>query len=203
MRFTVLLLVIQGLAAQGPPRTQCKPGDGILLQVQNEPTLTDTFTVTPSLQVSLPNIGDVSVAGVPRDQLTDHFSRVLSRYLRNPAVHAQVMVRIGVVGEVARPGFYLVPVDAVFADAMMQAGGPTKDAKVSDVHVVRAKKTVLTADATRAAIAGNATVDQVALESGDLITVPRANARDAETWVRIVTMLVTIPVAVFTISHMR
>jgi polysaccharide export outer membrane protein len=198
-----LLLVAAQVGAQAIQRTSCRPGDGILLEVQNEPTLTDTFTVSQALYVTLPQIGTVSVAGIPREQLTQHFERVLAKYLRHPAVRARVMVRVGVVGEVVRPGYYQVPVDAAFADAVMLAGGATKDAKVRDVFVQRNRRTVLDAAATRAAVSRNSTVDDVAIESGDLITVPRDRTWDAETWVRVTAMVVTIPVAVFTISRVR
>jgi len=191
------------LSAQAVTRTSCRPGDGILLEVQNEPTLTDTFTVSSSLSVVLPAIGEVSVAGVPRDQLTQHFERVLAKYVRHPTVRARVMVRIGIVGEVTHPGFYQVPVDAAFADAVMLAGGATKDAKVRNLFVEREKRTFVSADAARKAVAENATVDQVALESGDLITVPRDHSWDAETWVRVAAMVVTIPIAVVTLTRNR
>ncbi|HEX7939028.1 MAG TPA: SLBB domain-containing protein [Gemmatimonadaceae bacterium] len=203
LRVVVAFMVATRLSAQGIPRAECRPGDAVLLQVTNEPTLTDTFTVTQARSVLLPAIGEVSLADVDRDSLTPYFERVLSRYLRHPMVRARVMVRIGVVGEVAKPGFYLVPVDAVFANAVMLAGGPTKDAKVRDMYVLRDKETVLSAAATRAALSSNETVAQTALQSGDLVTVPRAAVHDTETWVRIATMLVTIPVALITIAHFR
>src|SRR6185503_14340718 len=152
---------------------------------------TDTFTVSPSLSVSLPSIGEISVAGVPREELTRHFERVLLKYLKRPVVSARVMVRLGVVGEVAHPGYYQVPVDAAFADAVMVAGGATKEAKVRGVFVQRGTHTVLTPEAARAAVSRNASVNDVALESGDLITVPRDRTWDAETWVRVTAMLVT------------
>jgi hypothetical protein len=141
--------------------------------------------------------------GVPRDDLTTHMQRTLGRYLRHPAVRARVMLRIGVVGEVTKPGYYQVPVDAAFADAVMLAGGATKDARMRDLHVERDKRTVLSANAARDAVASNATLDQVALMSGDLITVPRDKTWDAETWVRVSAMLVTIPLAVLTLSRAR
>src|SRR5258708_6581162 len=85
------------LGAQAVSRAYCKPGDGIMLEVQNEPTLTDTFIVSPSLTIALPSIGDVSVAGVPRDQLSTHLERALAKYVRHATVRARVMVRVGVV----------------------------------------------------------------------------------------------------------
>jgi len=179
----------------------CRPGDGILLEVSGEPTLSDTFTVAPDLTVTLPVIGVVKVAGVPRDSLTPYFTEALSQYLRHPVVRARAMVRLAIVGEVTRPGYYPVPVDAVFADALMAAGGPTKDAKVQSQYIERGEKRLLGPDEVRKALRGNSTIAQMDLRSGDAITVPRLQPRDTETIVRILAMAVTIPLAVITLSR--
>jgi protein involved in polysaccharide export with SLBB domain len=199
----LLLFACVSLGAQSSMRTPCRPGDGILLEVQNEPTLTDTFIVTQSVSIILPQVGEVSLAGVPREELTPFLERVLARYVRRPSVRARVMLRIGVSGEVMRPGYYQVPVDAAFADVLMLAGGATKDAKMRSVSVRRGDRTVLSVEGARLAVSTNATVNQVALESGDLITVPRDRSWDAETWVRVTALLVTIPLAVITMSQAR
>src|SRR2546422_3925529 len=47
--------------------------------------------------------------------------------------HARALLSVGVTGEVARPGYYAVPGDAVVAMLFTAAGGPTKDAR-SEEH---------------------------------------------------------------------
>jgi polysaccharide export outer membrane protein len=187
--------------AQATTRATSRPGDAILLSVQGEAALSDTFTVSDALSVKLPAVGEVSVAGVARDSLSAHFTRVLGKYLKHPTVEARALVRIGVIGEVARPGFYAVPVDAIFADALMAAGGPTKDASVKNLHVERSRRRVVEPRELTAALERNATVEQLQLQSGDIVNMPRARANDTETWVRIMAMLVTIPIAIVTLSR--
>ena len=104
------------------------PGDRILLYVTGEPQLSDTFTVTPGPAIDLPTFGTVPLAGVRRDNVTPHLTAFLGRYIRDPQVRAQVLLRIGIAGEVTRPGFYAMPSTAVLEDLIMAAGGMTRDA---------------------------------------------------------------------------
>src|SRR5439155_1611991 len=76
-------------------------------------------------------IGTVSLAGVRRADLESYLARELAKYLRNPVVHAHVLVRVAILGEVEHPGFYAVPADLVLGDALMRAGGPTRDSRVA------------------------------------------------------------------------
>jgi protein involved in polysaccharide export with SLBB domain len=202
---TILLLMLASsvAAAQPAARATPRPGDAILLTVVGETALSDTFTVSEALSVRLPAVGEISVAGIARTDLGTHFTKALGKYLKHPSVEARTLVRLGVIGEMTRPGFYAIPVDAVLADALMAAGGPTKDANVKAVHVDRSQRTVIGPKALTAALERNATVEQLQLQSGDIITMPRAKAMDTEAWVRILAAAVTIPLAIVTLSRMR
>src|SRR2546426_2083743 len=100
-----------------------------------EQQLSDTFTVAPDRSIMLPAIGAVSLAGVLHAELEAHLTRHLSQFIREPVVHARPLIRIGIVGAVAKPGFYGVPADAVLSDALMVAGGPTPEAKLPDLRI--------------------------------------------------------------------
>src|SRR5689334_24788744 len=88
---------------------QVRPGDRILLRVTGEPQLTDTFTVIAGPAIDLPTLGTVPLAGVRRDSVEAHLATFPARYLRDPQVRAVVLLRLGVAGEVVRPGFYALP----------------------------------------------------------------------------------------------
>src|SRR5207244_3006356 len=62
----------------------------------------------------------------------------LSQFLREPVLHARPLIRIGVVGAVAKPGFYAVPADVVLSDALMATGGRGPGAKRADLRIERA-----------------------------------------------------------------
>src|SRR3989442_9450747 len=92
-------------------------GDRILLKVEGDSQFSDPFTVGPGPGLTLPVIGEIPLVGVRRADVEPYMSRELARYLKDPVVRAKALIRVSVVGEVQRPGFYSLPGDAVLADA--------------------------------------------------------------------------------------
>jgi protein involved in polysaccharide export with SLBB domain len=189
-------------AAAQAPTTGFQVGDRILLHVDGDSALSDTFTVVAGPALRLPNIGEVSLAGVRRGDIEAHLTRELGRYINDPVLQARALIRVSVVGEVTRPGFYAVPIDLVLTDALMLAGGATKDARVDRLHILRGNSSLWTGDALQSAIARGATLDELGMRAGDRIQVP--GKRDPESKWRIVGMIVTslaTAVTVVAVSH--
>src|SRR2546428_8524513 len=173
-------LLANRVAAQ-TPATAFQIGDRILLHVEGDSALSDTFTVVAGPALRLPAIGEISLAGVRRTDLEAHLTRELGRYIKEPVVQARALIRISVLGEVTRPGYYAVPVDLVLADALMVAGGATKDARVEQLRVLRGNSSLWSGNQLQTEIARGATLDQLGIRAGDRIQVP--GHRDAEsTW---------------------
>ena len=182
------------LAAQAPAGS-IQPGDRVLLRVAGEPQLTDTFTVGEGPALELPTLGRVPLDGVTRDSIEPTLNAFLARYLNHPVIHAQVLLRLGILGEVARPGFYALPVGAVLEDLVMAGGGLTRDARLERAQLLRDDKILLRdADLTHA-IGEGRTLDALAIRSGDALRVPRRP--DQEGRVRILSALVALPIAVY------
>lgn len=177
-------------------------GDRILLQVEGDSQFTHTFTVGPGPALSLPVIGEISLVGVRRAEVEAHLTRELARYVRDPVVHAQALIRVSIMGEVEHPGFYSLPVDAVLADALMQAGGPTREAMVSAMRIERGGKPLFGADSLQLAFTRGLTVDQVGLRDDDRFVVPRLTTHDTErTWRILGIILATIPAAIYALTR--
>jgi protein involved in polysaccharide export with SLBB domain len=174
-----------------------KPGDRIVLRVEGEKDLTDTFTVREGPALELPAIGRLSLAGVGRGEIEPYLKEQLGRYLKSPMVRARVLIRVGMLGELTRPGYYNLPTDALISDALTDAGGPTKDSRMPKATVVRAGATVVKSDSLSRAIAAGLTIGQVGLRSGDDLLVPRM--ADPERVWRIIAIVVTIPAAILTV----
>jgi polysaccharide export outer membrane protein len=174
-------------------------GDRILLNVEGEPQLTDTFTVVPGPAINLPVIGTVSLAGVRQAQLEPYLTRYIARYVQSPVVHASSMVRVGVLGEVARPGYYALPSGALVDDAIMAAGGVTQTARINGAYLARSDGPDMSNDSLHAAIAHSLTIAQLGVHSGDELVVPRQ--RDFERTARVLGILLTIPAAIFAFSR--
>jgi len=192
---TVAALLL-GTGLQGMVRAEAQTretgfqvGDRILLHVEGDSALSDTFTVVAGPALRLPNIGEITLVDVRRGDLEAHLTRELGRYLNDPVVQARALIRVSVVGEVTRPGFYAVPIDLVLTDALMLAGGATKDARVDRLDIVRGNSSLWSGNRLQSAIARGATLDELGIRAGDRIQVPGKG--DAESKWRIVGMVVT------------
>jgi len=190
-----LMLVTGTLAAQNGTSSVSSPasppfqvGDRILLSVEGDSALSDTFTVVQGPALRLPEIGDISLANVPRSGLESFLKSELGRYLNEPVVTTRALIRISVMGQVARPGFYAVPVDLVMPDALMVAGGATPDARLEKLQIIRGNSTLLSSASLQTAIARGATLDQLGVRAGDRIEVPRG--ADPESKWRIGAMII-------------
>lgn len=118
----------------------------------------------------IPKIPDLSLDGVLRAELADTVTAFLSRYVRNPTVRAMPLLRLAVMGTVAKPGWYLTPSDAVLSDLIMQAGVVEKS-NLSSTVVRRAGITIWDSDKVRSALADGRSVDHLNLKAGDEIFV--------------------------------
>lgn len=146
-------------------------GDRVLIYVQGQPAVSDTFTVREGQIVHLPNLTDVELHGVLRSELQGHVYAAVSKYLRDPSVRTGSLVRVAVLGGVAHPGFYALPADMLLSDAVMHAGGLGSSAEINHTIVTRAGVTVIGSKAVTEAIKDGSTLDQLSLRAGDQIEV--------------------------------
>src|SRR2546421_4691373 len=175
-RLAALMLLAGPAVAQtatGAATSDFQLNDQILLEVEGDSQFTKAFTVGPGPALMLPVIGAIPLAGVRRAQVETYLTQQLKRYMKDPVVHAKVLVRLSILGEVEHPGFYPVRADAPVSDALMAAGGPTKDAKFTGTHIDRIGRDGVAGSDLQEAIARGATVDGMGLRSGDQIIVPR------------------------------
>jgi len=193
-------------------------GDRILLVVEDpEPPLTgaatpvvksseqqlsDTFTVGSLQELTLPVVGVVSLRGVLRTELEPRLTVEIARYIRDPVVHARALVGLALSGELARPGYYSVPADAVIPAVLMAAGGTTHETKLNKLKIQRNGQTIWEGDALRRAIAAGSTVDDLELQPGDAIVVPRSGSIGGLYGpAQLVAVLLGIPVTIYTLTR--
>ena len=105
----LLAVALTGRAAAQDSTDEFQIGDRILLRVEGDSSLTDTFTVSRGPALVLRVIGELSLAGVRRADVEPYLARQIGRFLKDPVVHARALIRLSILGEVGRPGFYAVP----------------------------------------------------------------------------------------------
>ena len=178
-------------------------GDRVMVAVENEAELSDTFTVTTGPLLRLPVVGDVTLSGVLRADLESHLATALSRFLRDPRLRARSMIRIAVDGAVTRPGFQTVPSEIVLADALTIAGGASPNARMDKLRVTRNGRTVLTSQQIEDALREGRTIDQLGVQAGDRLEVPtRGGGLGAmEQPLRAFSILLSVPLTIYTLTQ--
>ena len=146
-------------------------GDRILVRVEGQAALTDTFTVREGLRLQLPGIADVQLAGVLRSEAEQHVRDAVAAYYREPSVRVVPLLRVLVRGGVMRAGYYALPADQLLSDAIMAAGGPSTMAKLSGSMLKRGDKKVYSSKEFSQLVQDGASLDQAHVRPGDEIVV--------------------------------
>jgi protein involved in polysaccharide export with SLBB domain len=151
-------------------------GDRIVLMVEGEEALTDTFVVTPDRTLQLPEIGQLRLDGVLRSELNEYLTTQIAAFIVEPVVRANSFLRVSVSGSIGQPGYHLFPADMPLSEALMAVGGPSAEANLSKVRVMREDQTVLGGSSLQSALQHGATLAQLRLRSGDEVVVPKRSA---------------------------
>lgn len=98
-----------------------------------------TYTVDENGNISLPMVGSIKLAGLTRSQAIETIKEKVSKYVVNPGVNVNfVNFRISVLGEVSRPGSFIVPTERItLLDALGMAGDLTIKGKRENITVIR------------------------------------------------------------------
>lgn len=113
--------------------------DVIEVFVWKEPELSRTLTIRPDGRISLPLAGRFVAAGITTSALEAQITEALREYIDDPLVTVIVQEinspTISVLGEVQRPGRYVIPQRTTVLDAIAMSGGFTEFASRDHVTV--------------------------------------------------------------------
>jgi polysaccharide export outer membrane protein len=118
------------------------PLDAIALRVVGQPDYSfDHVVVSPVGRIYHPLLGDVYVAGLNVDQVTSKLTAALGQYIIDPKISVSLIeansAKIGVLGEVKKPGIVVMSRPMNILDAISEAGGSTEFGKESKVTLIR------------------------------------------------------------------
>ena len=124
-----------------PNRYVIGPDDILAINVWKEPEVSRTLPVRPDGNISLPLVGDLMASGLTPEQLQNEIRQDLITYLSNPEVTVLVQEaksqKFNVVGEVTKPGSYVLSGPMSVLDAIALAGGLRDFAKETKIYVLR------------------------------------------------------------------
>lgn len=175
----VLLLASFGAAAQGAEADyRLHAGDSITVSVWKEIDLQRKVMIRPDGKFSFPLAGEVQAAGRTADEVRVDIEGKLGKYI--PEAVVTVIVedfsgnRIYVIGQVNKPGMFIMNPQLTVLQALSLAGGHTPFAKLDDIAIVRglgANQKSLPFRYNQV-VEGKALQQNIALESGDVVVVP-------------------------------
>lgn len=106
---------------------------------QSDMALRPTYTVDDQGDITLPMLGKVHVAGLTRLQAIEKIRSELGQYIKDPGVNINFNnFRVSVLGEVARPGSFVMPTERVTVlEALGMAGDLTIRGVRQNVLLIR------------------------------------------------------------------
>ena len=153
------------------------PGDVLQISVWKEEDLQGEILVRPDGAFSFPLCGDVSARGKSVAELQEEITKRLSQYISSPVVTVTVAQVLGnkvyVIGQVNRPGVFVVNPQVDVLQALSMAGGTTPFADLNEIKILRR-----TGDAQRTlsfrydeVSKGRNLEQNIILQSGDVVIV--------------------------------
>jgi polysaccharide biosynthesis/export protein len=118
---TSLLLATMARAQTSEQRL--RPGDGVRIEVKNEPDLSREYIIGADGQLLLPMLGTIKAADRPFTELHEELTRAFSAELADPVLRITPLVRVSVLGEVRAPGLFMIDPTFTVTDVLARAGG--------------------------------------------------------------------------------
>lgn len=115
--------------------------DVLAINVWKEPEISRSIPVRSDGRISLPLVGEVQAAGQTPAKLEAEIASRLKNYISEPEVTVMVQQinseKFNVLGQVNRPGSYVITNSATVLDAIAAAGGFRDFAKQKSIYVLR------------------------------------------------------------------
>jgi protein involved in polysaccharide export with SLBB domain len=177
-------------------------GDRVIVSFVSDAVHRDTVVVRTDRTLQLSGMILVPVAGVLRSELKDRVATEVLKYFKAQEIEVTPLMRVAVLGAVARPGYFAFPSDIPLSDAIMGAGGPTPTAAVDRSIVRRRSQQYRSASQTSKAIAGGLTLDEFGLSAGDELVVGERRNFDASKVVGLLGAVASVALVIVAIgSH--
>ncbi|MDA0707406.1 MAG: SLBB domain-containing protein [Proteobacteria bacterium] len=158
-----------------PPDYVLGPGDTVRVQLFGNVNGIYEFAVTRDGILNLPEIGPVTVAGLPFSEFRADVNRRVQEMLIGTQVSVTMgelrTIRIFVLGDVNRPGSYVVDSLATISSALYRSGGISRVGSLRYIQLKRSGQVVARLDLYDLLLRGDTSGDS-RLQPGDVIFVP-------------------------------
>ena len=182
-----LVLASSAMAAppapsSGPPADAAytvKPGDTLTVSVWKEPDLQGPVLVRPDGTFSVPLAGQMDARNKTVQELQQELTQKLKKYISDPVVTVSIQTiqgnKVYVIGQVQKPGEFVVNPRVDVMQALSMAGGTTPFAALGDITILRrndaGQQQALPFKYTDV-VRGRNLQQNIMLQAGDVVVVP-------------------------------
>jgi polysaccharide biosynthesis/export protein len=185
----VLTLVLASAAVAAPPAASTgaladstytvKAGDTLLVSVWKEPDLQGPVLVRPDGMFSFPLAGQLDARNKSVAELQQELTIKLKKFISDPVVTVSIQEikgnKVYVIGQVQKPGDFVVNPRVDVMQALSMAGGTTPFAALGDIMILRRTDTgqqqALPFKYTDV-VRGRNLQQNIMLQAGDVVVVP-------------------------------
>lgn len=158
---------------------EIQAGDVLFVSVWKEEDMQREVLVGPDGTISFPLAGDMSISGKTVAQVRAELVGRISEYIPDPSISVSIVKvagnKIYVLGQVNKPGEFVIDRQVDVMQALSMAGGMTPFADLNDIKILRRGndgiQQVMMFDYKRVS-RGKSLNQNVILKSGDTIMVP-------------------------------
>ncbi|MEZ5103280.1 MAG: SLBB domain-containing protein [Draconibacterium sp.] len=172
---------------QTPKNYEIGIGDQILINIWGNSQNNYQLTVNKNGQILIPDVGPLYIAGSTfreaENKIKERLSVIYSDMNgNNPQTFAQInmgqlqSIQVNLVGEVATPGTYTLPVAATVFNALYLSGGPNQIGSFRNIKIIRDNVVIKTLDIYNFLVNADPS-DNIVLKNADIIFVPAAEKR--------------------------
>jgi protein involved in polysaccharide export with SLBB domain len=158
-----------------PPEYTIGPGDEVRVQLFGKQNALHNLAVTREGHVNFPDIGPIVVAGLSfaelRDLIRERVSEQMIGVTASVTMGELRSIRVFVLGDVERPGSYVVTGLSTTTNALFVSGGVAESGSLRRVQLKRGGRTVQTLDVYDMLLRGDSSRD-ARLQSNDVLFVP-------------------------------
>ena len=151
------------------------PGDELQIKIWGQVEASLRVVVDRSGQIYVPQVGQVSVAGLHYGDLEEHLKSAISKNFKNFNLTANIgrlrSIQVFVVGEAHYPGTYTISSLSTLVNAIFASGGPSAQGSLRHIQVRRSGVTITDFDFYDLLVKGDKSKD-VRLQPGDVLYIP-------------------------------
>jgi protein involved in polysaccharide export with SLBB domain len=162
-------------------------GDQLLIDIYGASQQSYDLEVSPEGRVFVPNVGPIQVGGATIEAALARLKTSMSRIYSglngsNPNTFLQIRlgnirsIKVSMVGELTKPGSYMLPSFATVFNGLYAAGGPNENGAFRNIQVYRDNRLISTVDIYQFLSKGDQS-SNITLQDNDVIIVQPVQAR--------------------------